>query len=289
MQVLENFLVRPKHTRLVIGNSMLLTKGFDEALCFLQAVSGHAWEQVMLDLVVQSSIPEIRHGVPFHIASRYDLAVQEAQVALFAYHGHPLMIGSKDRSQVQTREQLMHHHEQDGLPDSQEEEQQAQVSPKVKHHECHFNGVILLFLEDQEAKTGGLQAERNQRQHGKKEDRLMFENKLVDLSFFEKIFPGHGEDRHIEIRIEVMLVRMTVVSIMLAHPPPVAHPNEQVARQKTNEIVFPRLPKDLPMSSIMTKQPKLRGDQSQIDGIEKLKPKRAYQDQEDDAQDKETQ
>jgi hypothetical protein len=163
MQVLENFLIRPKHRSLVIGDRVLLTKGFDEALCFPQAVAGHAWEQVMLDLVVESSIPEIRHEVPFHIASRDDLAVQEAQVALFVYYGHPLMIGGKDRPQVQTGEQPMHRYEQHRLPDSQEKAQDVEVSRKVKRHEGHFNGVIFLFLEDQEANAGGLQAERNQR------------------------------------------------------------------------------------------------------------------------------
>ena len=75
MQVLEDFSVGLQDARFVIGNSMLLTKGFDEALCFLQAVSGHAWEEMMLNLVVESSIPEVRHRMGFHVASRHDLAV----------------------------------------------------------------------------------------------------------------------------------------------------------------------------------------------------------------------
>ena len=195
MQVLEDLPVRAEHGRLVIGNRVLLTKGFDKALCFPQAVSGHAWEEMMLDLVVESSIPEVRHRMRFHIASRHHLAVQEAQIALFVQHRHAFMIGSEDRPQVQTRKQLMHQHEHYRLPDSQEKEQDAKVCSKVQQHEYHFYGVILLFLEDQEADTGSLQAERQERQHGKKEDGLMFDHKLLELSLLEQIFPIQREDR----------------------------------------------------------------------------------------------
>src|SRR5947209_10467385 len=111
MQVVEDFLVRLQHTRLVIGKSMLLAEGFDEALCFSQSIAGHTWEQVMLDLVVESSIPEIRKGVRFHIASRHYLAVQEAHGAILVQHRHAFVIWSEDRTQVQAREPLMHQHE----------------------------------------------------------------------------------------------------------------------------------------------------------------------------------
>jgi hypothetical protein len=83
MQVLEDLPVRPQHRSPVIGDRVLLTKGFDEALCFSQTIAGHAWEEMVLDLVVESSIPEVRHGMRFHIARSHHLAVQEAQVALF--------------------------------------------------------------------------------------------------------------------------------------------------------------------------------------------------------------
>jgi len=63
MQVLEDLPVRPQHRSLVIGDRVLLT----EALCFSQAVARHAWEEMVLNLVVESSIPEVCHGMRFHI------------------------------------------------------------------------------------------------------------------------------------------------------------------------------------------------------------------------------
>ena len=82
MQVLEDFLVGAQHTRLIIGNSMLMAEGFDEALGFSQIRAGHTWKQVMLDLVVQSPVPKVCNGMGFHIASCHYLAVQEAHIAL---------------------------------------------------------------------------------------------------------------------------------------------------------------------------------------------------------------
>ena len=82
MQVLEDFLVRLKYTCLIVGNSTFITEGFNETLCFSQAGAGHTRKQVMLDLVVESSIPKVGQRVGFHIASCHYLAVQEAHVAL---------------------------------------------------------------------------------------------------------------------------------------------------------------------------------------------------------------
>lgn len=68
MQIAQNFPVRLKHTRLVIGNGMLLAVGFDDVLRFFQSVPGHGREQMMLDLVVQPTIPEVSQGVSFDVA-----------------------------------------------------------------------------------------------------------------------------------------------------------------------------------------------------------------------------
>jgi hypothetical protein len=57
-----------KYARFVIGDGVLLTVGFDDVLRFFQSVPGHGREQMMLDLVVQPTIPEVGQGVSFDIA-----------------------------------------------------------------------------------------------------------------------------------------------------------------------------------------------------------------------------
>src|SRR5690348_10886301 len=104
----------------------------------------------------------------------------------------------------------------------------------------------------------------------------MFDDKPGDLPFLGKIFPCHRKKRKVDIRIEISLIRMAVMSIMLLHPPSMTYAKEQIAANQPDDVVLPRRMKNLSMSSIVTKQPKLRGNKGQIGGIEELEPKRVY-------------
>ena len=68
-----------------------------------------------------------------------------------------------------------------------------------------------------------------------------------------------------------------------------AHAKEQIAADQPNDVILLGCTRNLSMSSIVTKQPKLCGNKGQIGGIEELEPQRLYRDQEDDAQCKQTQ
>src|SRR5437660_4130074 len=111
----------------------------------------------------------------------------------------------------------------------------------------------------------------------------MFDDKLADGSFLGKIFPCHREQWEVDIRIEIGLIRMAMMSIMLLHPPPMAHAKEQIAADQPNDVILPGGTRDLSMSSIVTKQPKLCGNKGQVGGIEELEPQRVDRDQQDDA------
>ena len=68
MQMPKNFPIGLKNARLMIGDGALLTEGFDVLLRFFQFISGNRWEQVMLNLVIQSTVPEVSEGVSLDIA-----------------------------------------------------------------------------------------------------------------------------------------------------------------------------------------------------------------------------
>jgi hypothetical protein len=153
----------------------------------------------------------------------------------------------------------------------------------VNQHERRFRGVVFLPCAEQEEHTAFLQVERDQQQQGKKENGLMSDDKSGELSLPGDIFPGEGKERNVYIRIEVALIGMTVMTVVLFHPPGVAHADEQIACDQANEVIFPRLMKNLPVSSLVAEQSKLRGDKSQKDRIEQLKPEKVYQQQESNA------
>ena len=59
----KDFPVGLKEARFMIGDGALLTKGFDNLLRFFQFISGNSREQMMLNLVIQSAVPEVSEGV----------------------------------------------------------------------------------------------------------------------------------------------------------------------------------------------------------------------------------
>ena len=72
---------------------MFLAKCFDDAMGLFQVFARHAGEQMMLDLIIESSIPEVIEGTRRHISGRYHLAAQEIHLCLFLQNGHTLVVG----------------------------------------------------------------------------------------------------------------------------------------------------------------------------------------------------
>ena len=68
MQMPKNFPVGLKNARLMIGDGALLTESFDALLRFFQFISGNRRKKVMLNLVIQSTVPEVSERVSLDIA-----------------------------------------------------------------------------------------------------------------------------------------------------------------------------------------------------------------------------
>ena len=91
---------------------MLLAEGLDHRPCLSQFVPGHRWEQMMLDLIVQSAIPKVDQGRTLDIAGRKHLQAEEVLWAVLVHHQHPFMVGGTDRTEVQPEERVMDDDEQ---------------------------------------------------------------------------------------------------------------------------------------------------------------------------------
>ena len=157
MQVVQNFLIRLQPTCLMIGARTCLAEGLDDALCFTQIVTRHTREKVMLDLIIQSSVPEIGERMGFHITCRLHLTMQKVQGAVLVQYRHPFVIGGEDRSQIQAGESLMDDYEQNGLPGGKAPEQETKVGQIVAQQQGHFNAVVLLLPLQQEEHAVELQ------------------------------------------------------------------------------------------------------------------------------------
>lgn len=102
-----------------VGDIALLAKLFDKHLRGTQIFAGHSGKEMMLDLIVETTVPEIGEDAATNIARGQDLALEEAEFALFFHNWHAFMIGGKGRSQDKARNCLIDGEEQQRLPDPQ--------------------------------------------------------------------------------------------------------------------------------------------------------------------------
>ena len=70
MQVLEDLSVGLEHAGLVVGDGVIPAEAPDDRLRFSQLVAGQPREQVVFDLVVEATVPEVGDWVGYDIATR---------------------------------------------------------------------------------------------------------------------------------------------------------------------------------------------------------------------------
>ena len=73
------------------------------------------------------------------------------------------------------------------------------------------------------------------------------------------------------------MVGVGVVAVVLAHPPPVAQPDGQIAVHQTDQVVGPLGPEDLPVAGVMAEEPDLGEHERQEAGHRELPPRVADQ------------
>lgn len=100
MKVSENFPVGLKHAGLMIGDRMLSTKWFDDFLSFSHFVSGHAWKEMVFDLVVEAAVHEICNRVSPDTSSGNHLHMQVVQLVVAFQNWHALMVWGEDQTHV---------------------------------------------------------------------------------------------------------------------------------------------------------------------------------------------
>src|SRR5262245_54930174 len=101
MEELQDLDVGLQRATLSIGYGTLLAERSHDSLRPLQLVPRHAGEQVVLDLVVQSAVPEVGERVSLNVATGQDLAPHEVELAVAVQSRHPFVVGREHGAEVQ--------------------------------------------------------------------------------------------------------------------------------------------------------------------------------------------
>ena len=86
---------------------MLLAETLDNFSSFPQVVPGHHWKQVVLNLMIQATVPKVGNEARFNIAGGKHLGVQKIHGIIFIDGQHPLVVGGEDNTVVEAEQGLM--------------------------------------------------------------------------------------------------------------------------------------------------------------------------------------
>jgi hypothetical protein len=148
MQVLENLFIGLEHAGLVVGDTVIPAEASDDRLPFSQLVAGQPREQVVFDLVVEASVPEVGDRVGDDVAAGQYLSAQEVHLAVTFQKGHSFVVGCEDRDHVGAEEPAMDGDEEQRLQRFQHREQQAEVHHEVCSHEERFGQRALFSMRN---------------------------------------------------------------------------------------------------------------------------------------------
>jgi hypothetical protein len=90
---------------------MLLAERPDDLLSFFQLIAGNLWKEMVLDLIVEPTEPEISEGMGLNILRGEDLLMEKVQPVVLIQDLHSHVIWGERRNEEQAEKALMNSNE----------------------------------------------------------------------------------------------------------------------------------------------------------------------------------
>src|SRR5215208_3012340 len=271
--MLQDFFVGLEHAGLVVDDTVIPAETSDDRLRLSQLVAGQPREQVVFDLVVEATVPEVGNRVGCDVAAGQYLPTQEVHLAVAFQEGHGFVVGGEDRDHVGAEEPAMDGDEEQSLQRFQHRKQQSEIQREVCADRQGFHQRTLRLLRGEELDAAAEHADRLQEREGEYKGGLVFHDEAREPSFFEGLLFFEGEQRDVNVGVEVHLVGVAVVLVVLVDPPLAAYAEQQVAENEGEPVVLPGGAKgELPVPQIVGYKADLDEDEGQIGGVQELEP-----------------
>lgn len=132
MEAGEGLPVGVDQAGLQVADPELLAVPPDDDLGPAQVRAGHAREEVVLDLVVETAQHDVRETASAHVAGGQNLAPQEVGPLVTSQNRHALVVRGEDRAEVDAEEALVDEEKHDRFARRQNQEQRAEVGGEVR-------------------------------------------------------------------------------------------------------------------------------------------------------------
>ena len=153
---------------------MTQAAGPDQWLRPTQRGAGHAGEQVVLDLIVQTAHGQLDPSSAADVARGEHLAAQKVQPVTGTQQGHSLVGGREATAQVDPEQALLNRDERHRLHRRQDKEHRGQVTPDLgaQQHRLDTPGAVSRACA-QRPDAGDVQGEALEEQQRKEQGRLV--------------------------------------------------------------------------------------------------------------------
>jgi hypothetical protein len=215
---------------------VFLAEAPDDRLRYSQPVAGHAGEEVVFDLVVEATVPEVGDRVGYDDTTGQYLPAQEVHLAVVVQEGHGFVVWCEDRDQVGAKEAAMDGNEEERLQRFQHREQESEIQREVGADRQELDQSTFRLLHGEELYATAEHANRLQEREGEYEGCLVFHNEPGEPSLFEGLLFVEGEQWDLHVRVEVHLVGVAVMLVVLVDPPLAAYAEQQVAEDEGEPI-----------------------------------------------------
>src|SRR5215213_400270 len=227
----------------------------------------------MFDLEVEATVPEVGDRVGCDVPACQYLPAYEVQLTLPLQNGHGFVVGCEDRDHIGAEETAMDGDEEQRLQRFQHPEQQTQVQREVRAERQGFDQRALGLLRGEELDAAAQHADRLQEREGEYKGGLVFHDEPRESPLAEGLLFLKSEQRDVHVGIDIHLVRVPVVLVVLVDPPLAAQAEQQVAENEGEPVVLPGAAEgELPVTEVVGEEAYLDKDEGEIDGIQKLEP-----------------
>lgn len=271
----EDFHIRPDNARLVVRDAIGNTELFHHSLRVPEIMPRHRREQVMFDLVVETSVPHVRQDIATDVPGSQDLLAEEVHLRRFIEHRHALVVRSEDRPKVQSPEQLMDSYEEESMHPRENGEEETKVQDKMTPEEHLINPGLLDGPGQEMGHPCPTDAECRKHEKRNIEPRLVPDDPpCYTIGPFLYLHSRIGEKREVDVWIDLVAIGGCVMGIVDPQPARKTEPNSS-STDIPNAIIHPHCTDNLAMTSVMTEKTDLAVKKGKERGEDEVQPERS--------------
>ena len=257
----------------MVRNAVRDAVGFDYFLNLAEFVCRHGGKQVVFDLACEPAGAVIDSRMVLDVSAGEDLFTQEIYGRAALQKRHALMIRGEYQSQIQAEEHLLCDEEQEGMPPTEKETEQAQKPNGVQNEKTHFNDGMRDLVAHQEFDAVDFQHKRLEHRQREETEVLVSHCEAREAALPGCLVLGKCEQRDIDVGVGGNVIRRAMMVVVLVQPPTVAESEQEIGMDESKNFIAGGAAENFLMAGVVNDEAKLSEDKCQESGVAEFGPR----------------